>query len=115
SKRASRRQETGSHFSGSCSVLFHDDGAVDLLDQVERDDDRCALLVRVFRLLFVIGQVPGLVALWPAGDEPRPAAKAEAAGALRVLLARRIAVIDHDVLIFAEPLLRRAVAALPVA
>src|SRR5437667_51002 len=65
------------------SVFFHDDGAVDLLDQVERDNDRRAFLVRVFRLLFVIGQVPGLVALRPAGDEPRPPVKADAAKSTR--------------------------------
>ena len=96
-------------------IPLHDDGAVDLLDQVELDDDRRALLLRVLRLLFVVGQVPGFVALGTAGDDPRLAVEADAAGAIRILLARGIAVIDHDIRIFAEPLLRRAVAALPVA
>src|SRR6185312_7981764 len=98
----------------SNSILLHDDGAVDLLDAVEIDDDRGALLVRILALLFVVGQLPGLVALWPAGDQPRLAVEADAAGAVGILLARGISIIDHDVGILAEPLLRRAVAALPV-
>ena len=68
-----------------------------------------------FDLLLVVGQAPGLVALGPAGDEPRLAVEADAAGAIRILLPRRVAVVDHDVRILADARLRRAVAALPVA
>ena len=42
------------------SIAFHDDLTVDLLDQVEVDQHRGALFLRIFRLLFVIGQLQAL-------------------------------------------------------
>src|SRR4051812_6445131 len=99
------------HFRNS-SIFFHDDGAVDLLDQIEVDQNRGALLVRVLGLLLTIGEAPGLLPLRAAGDDPRSAVKSDAAGAVRILLPRRVAVIDRDKRIFRDALGRRAVAAL---
>src|SRR5262249_6717648 len=96
-------------------IFFHDDGAVDLLDQIEVNEDGGALPLRILRLCLVIGEAPGLLPLRPAADDPRLAMKADAAGTIRVLLARRVSVVDRHERIFRDPPGRAAVAALPVA